>query len=96
MEIFLDRPGYLLAPWLVIMSLWLFAAMGADKRRAIKNARRIPEARLFLFAFLGGAMGGWLGMRVFRHKTRHWYFAYGFPLIALLQLAALLYLLAKA
>lgn len=95
MDILLDRPAYVLAVWLIVMSLCLFAAMGLDKNRAIQGARRIPEARLFFLAFLGGAMGGWLGMRAFRHKTRHWYFAFGFPLIALMQLAALIYLLAK-
>ena len=26
------------------------------------------------FSFFGGAVGGVLGMLVFRHKTRHWYF----------------------
>ena len=28
-------------------------------------------------------------MRLFRHKTRHWYFRWGFPLLLALQLAAL-------
>ena len=34
--------------------------------------------------------GSWrmLGMHVFRHKTRHWYFRWGIPAIFLLQLAA--------
>lgn len=95
MEIFLDRPAYILAAWLIAVSVWLFAAMGLDKRRAIKGTQRIPEARLFFLAFLGGAPGGWLGMYAFRHKTRHRYFAFGFPLIALLQLSALIYLLIK-
>ena len=41
---------------------------------------------------LGGAPGGWLGMRAFHHKTRHWYFRYGFPLLAALDAALLLWL----
>lgn len=80
---------------LTVMSAVLFLAMGADKSRAKSHCRRIPEARLFLLALLGGAVGGTLGMWVFRHKTRHWYFAFGFPLLAAIQLyvlaAALLY-----
>ena len=32
-------------------------------------------------------------MRCFRHKTRHWYFRYGFPLLAVLDLAGLVWLL---
>lgn len=69
------------AVW-VCMSLLLFAMMGTDKRAARLHARRIPEKTLFLTAVFGGAAGGWLGMYVFRHKTRHWYFAAGFPLLA--------------
>ena len=78
-----------------VMSAALFLTMGADKSRAKSHCRRIPEARLFLLALLGGAVGGTLGMWVFRHKTRHWYFAVFFPLLAAAQLyvlaAALLY-----
>lgn len=80
------------ALWIAGMSAVLFCMMGADKRFARRGGRRIPEARLFLAAFLGGAPGGWLGMRVFHHKTRHWYFAVGFPLIALAQTAGLIWL----
>ena len=80
---------------LTVMSAVLCLTMGADKSRAKSHCRRIPEARLFLLALLGGAVGGTLGMWVFRHKTRHWYFAFGFPLLAAIQLyvlaAALLY-----
>lgn len=80
---------------LTVMSAVLFLTMGIDKSRAKSHCRRIPEARLFLLALLGGAVGGTLGMWVFRHKTRHWYFAFGFPLLAAIQLyvlaAALLY-----
>ena len=56
----LDRPALLLLLWLALMSVVLFIAMGADKRRARRDAWRVPEARLFLFAALGGAVGGWL------------------------------------
>lgn len=68
------------------MSIVLFILMGVDKARAKRGAYRIPEARLFFFALLGGAVGGTLGMLLFRHKTRHWYFAFGFPVLALAQL----------
>ena len=44
------------------------------------------------FALLGGALGGTLAMQVFRHKTRHWYFRFGFPLLTVLQIALLLWL----
>ena len=77
--------------WLPLINLALFFTMGSDKGRAKANKRRVPEARLFLLAVLGGALGGTLGMYVFRHKTKHWYFKLGFPLIAALQAALLVY-----
>ena len=73
------------------MSLLLFLAMMADKRRARSGRRRIPEKRLFLMALLLGAPGGLLGMYAFRHKTKHWYFVAGFWALAVLQLGALGY-----
>ena len=45
-----------------------------DKVRAINGGWRIPEKILLGFSFFGGAVGGLVGMLLFRHKTRHWYF----------------------
>ena len=77
----------IICAWILVWSVVAFIAMGADKRRAQKGAWRVKEATLFLFALLGGALGATLGMHVFRHKTKHWYFRWGFPLILLVQLA---------
>ena len=76
----------LLGLYLLAVNLTAFVRMGLDKRRAKKERWRIPEKTLFLPVVLGGAVGGILGMRVFRHKTKHWYFKIGFPLILILQL----------
>lgn len=78
----------ILTSYLVFINLAAFAAMGIDKLKAKKRAWRIPEATLFLLVIFGGSIGGILGMFLFRHKTRHWYFLYGFPLILILQLLA--------
>ena len=86
------KSALLFAAWLGLMSLVCLLAMGLDKLFARRGARRIPEARLFLLALLGGGAGGWLGMHLFRHKTRHLKFVLGFPLIAAAQLAAALWL----
>ena len=94
-ELFAGDPRRLLPLWLMLMSLVLFAVMGADKRRAKSGSWRVPEKTLFLLALLGGAPGGVLGMRVFRHKTKHWTFAWGFPSLALLQLGLCFWLLLK-
>jgi uncharacterized membrane protein YsdA (DUF1294 family) len=61
-------------------------AMGIDKSKAKKRAWRIPERTLFLISLLGGSVGTWLGMYLFRHKTKHWYFVVGMPAILILQL----------
>ena len=79
---------YVILIYLVIMNLIAFLLMGADKRKANAKAWRIPETTLFLPAILGGSIGAIVGMHVFRHKTKHWYFKYGMPLILILQLVA--------
>ena len=76
----------------LVMSLVLFVTMGLDKRRARNGQRRVPEKRLFLLAAICGAPGGLLGMYAFRHKTKHWYFVFGFWGLAALQLGVLGYL----
>lgn len=78
--------------WLVGMNLLGFILMGTDKKRAQKGAWRIPEATLFLVSLLGGAFGATMGMRLFRHKTKHWYFRWGLPAIVLCQAALLIWL----
>ena len=75
--------------YLAAVNLITFFVYGADKRRArIPGARRVPVKALFALALLLGSAGALLGMRVFHHKTRHWYFRFGIPAILLLQLAA--------
>ena len=72
--------------YLALINLLSFALMGIDKSRARQHRWRIPEKTLFLTALLGGSIGSILGMQFFRHKTRHWYFVVGMPLILLAQL----------
>lgn len=75
--------------YLAAINLITFFVYGADKRRArIPSARRVPEKTLFALALLLGGAGALLGMRVFHHKTRHWYFRFGIPAILLAQIAA--------
>lgn len=46
-----------------------FLMYGLDKAKAVRSGYRIPESRLICIAFLGGAFGAWLGMKLFHHKT---------------------------
>lgn len=84
-----------LAVWLVAVNAATFVVYGADKSRAKKGRWRIPEKTLLLLPLLGGSVGGLLGMAVFHHKTRHWYFRLGLPLMLLLQAALAVYLTAR-
>ena len=72
--------------YLVVINLIGFVIMFIDKKRAIKKKYRIPEKNLFLVALIGGSLGTTQGMEMFRHKTRHWYFKWGMPLLLIIQL----------
>ena len=93
MKELLTTPAGALAVWLIAINLVTFAVYGADKRRARRGAWRVPEKTLFLLPLLGGSVGALLGMRVFRHKTKHWYFVWGVPAILLAQAALAVWLL---
>ena len=87
-----DKVVLILAAVYLVMSVILFFVMRRDKILSKGHGRRVPEATLFLLAFLGGALGGVLGMQIFRHKTKHTQFVLGFPAIMLVQWGLLLLL----
>ena len=78
--------------YLAAINLVTFLVYGVDKRRAKRGAWRVSEKTLFVLPILGGSVGAIAGMKVFHHKTKHWYFKYGLPLILLLQLALVVWL----
>lgn len=67
-----------------LLGLWL---MGSDKQKARKKQWRIREKTLWTVAVIGGAIGMTIGMFLFRHKTKHLAFLFGFPLLSILDLA---------
>ena len=77
----------ILVGYFVVINIVAFLLMGEDKRRAKENLWRISERTLFIAALLGGSIGGLCGMYLFRHKTKHWYFRIGFPVIVCVQVA---------
>ena len=74
---------------IAVMNLVSFALMGIDKLRARRGAWRISEKALFLTTACFGGLGGVLGMRVFHHKTQHWYFKVFFPVLLVVQIVLL-------
>ena len=81
--------------YIVIMNIIGYAFMGIDKSKAKRGAWRIPEKWLFLAGLLGGSIGTWAGMYVFHHKTKHWYFVVGMPLILVAQIALVAFIAFK-
>lgn len=79
--------------YLLIINAVGFLSMLVDKFAAKKNLRRIPEANLFVIALIGGSIGSLAGMYTVRHKTKHWTFVLGIPLILVLQIAAVIWYL---
>lgn len=71
--------------YLILINLIGLIAMGLDKSKARRGVWRIPEKTLFLISLIGGSIGTWAGMYLFRHKTKHWYFVVGMPAILILQ-----------
>ncbi len=74
---------------IAIMNIASFALMGHDKRCARQGKWRVPEKRLFLVTACFGGLGGVLGMKVFHHKTQHWYFKVFFSVSLVMQVVVL-------
>ena len=74
---------------IAIMNTAAFVLMGHDKKMARQGKWRVPEKTLFLVTACFGGLGGVLGMRVFHHKTQHWYFKVFFPVLLIVQIVLL-------
>lgn len=86
---------YFAVGYLICINLAGLASMGLDKRKAVRHQWRISEGTLFLIALLGGSLGSIIGMQLFRHKTRHWYFVWGMPAIFFAELALMLWIVLR-
>ncbi|MDD6212672.1 MAG: DUF1294 domain-containing protein [Clostridiales bacterium] len=79
--------------YLILINIISFIQFGLDKYKARKGMWRIPEATLLLSAAVGGALGAWIGMFVFHHKTKHLKFILCVPLFLLLHILLLFVLI---
>lgn len=71
---------------LIAINISSFLLMGYDKTKAKSKGWRVSERTLLSVAFFGGAFGAIVGMKVFRHKTKHAQFKYGVPLMVILNI----------
>lgn len=83
-----------LIPYLITVNALGLLLMLADKQKARKKRWRIPEATLMGVTAIGGSAGVFLGMYLFRHKTRHPKFTVGVPLLLILH-GVLLFLILR-
>ena len=71
-----------------VMSVVTFVAYWVDKRAAVRDRRRVPEARLHLMELLGGWPGALVAQILVRHKSRKLSYQIVFWLIVILHAAA--------
>lgn len=81
--------------YICVINIIGFVIMGLDKSKAKKKLYRIPEKTFFIVSLIGGSVGTWIGMMLFRHKTKHWYFLVFIPLIFLAQVLLMFLMINK-
>lgn len=74
----------------IVINVVAFLIMGLDKFKARKGLWRISEATLLLLALFMGAVGVWVGMYVFRHKTQHKLFRFALPIMVIINIVLLI------
>ncbi|MEI3609650.1 DUF1294 domain-containing protein [Pseudogracilibacillus sp. SO10305] len=91
-----DKEVMQMISWFVLyvfcLNIFGYILMGIDKKRARKGFYRISERALWIIALLGGTVGMIIGMYMFHHKTKKWYFKFGLPFFMLLQISSVFYL----
>lgn len=83
------------ASYLIIVNLIAFVLYRIDKKRALRKEYRISEHLLLWMARLGGGIGCWLGIKMFRHKTKHAKFRIVVPLWMVIWMAAVVFAVMK-
>lgn len=79
----------------IAVNIAAFVMYGADKFFAKKGMWRISEKALLGVAALGGALGAYIGMQLFRHKTKHTKFLVLVPVFLAAHLGAIIYFLKR-
>ena len=79
--------------YLTIINALGLLLMLADKQKARRGVWRIPERTLLWVTALGGSLGSWVGVQMFRHKTKHLKFTIGIPIFLALHIVGLIFLL---
>ncbi len=81
--------------YIALVNIIAFLVMGMDKYKAQRHKWRISELNIFIIGIIGGAMGVFIGMGFFHHKTKHLKFRLGIPLVLVLNFLMFDYLFEK-
>lgn len=89
MDEFIKEYGrYIPYAYFALISLVAVFMTFYDKKAAKKKPNgRVPEAKLFTVAILGGSVLMYTTMLMIHHKTKHLQFMVGLPIIMALQFA---------
>jgi uncharacterized membrane protein YsdA (DUF1294 family) len=81
--------------WIIGVSIASFFTYGYDKSIAGRGVTRVPEVVLHLLTAVGGTIGSFLGMQIFRHKTQKTSFRLVFWVIVAIQIVVIILLLTR-
>ena len=83
---------YILIGYIIIINIISFFIMLYDKKQAIYHNFRISEKTIFIVSLLLGGIGTYVGMYVFRQKTKHLEFTIGIPVVIILDIISVFYI----
>ncbi|MDD4335452.1 MAG: DUF1294 domain-containing protein [Desulfotomaculaceae bacterium] len=72
--------------YIIAINIICFLIMCYDKAMARAHKYRVPEIRLLMLAAAGGSLGIYMGMHIFKHKTKKLIFVLGVPIILFIQI----------
>ena len=75
----------------IFINMVTLIAYGVDKKAAKTKSWRIPELQLHLLEFLGGSPAGFIGQKLFHHKTKKTSYQISFIFVLALQIAIIYY-----
>lgn len=84
---------FILIGYFLVINIISFFTMKHDKKQAVYHDFRISEKTIFIFSLLLGGVGTYIGMYVFRHKTKHTKFTVGIPMTIILNIITIYYIL---
>ena len=81
--------------WIIAVSIASFITYGYDKSIAGHDKTRVPEVVLHALTALGGTIGSFAAMQIFRHKTQKKPFQVVFWGIVAVQVILIVFLLLR-